>query len=378
MFFSIAADRSAQMTKPGTRDVTIREALPADARALVDVIMIINEETEFLGTAEDRPLWAEHPERGLGEMRERGTGFYAIALEGDEIVGFLGAFPGNFARARGIVYVAHIGMRTAHRGRGIGRRLFEATEAWARARNARRLELRVDVANPHALALYRGQGLEIEGRVPDASLIDGAWHDHYWMGKLLVPVREPHWEPLALAPPMDRVPIGDITVRALAPGDAARVRAWEGILLGDTPIYIKQAHEQAPVAQIEKEIAENARNPRHFVLGAFAGVGDGVRLVGHAGAWFDPWSRSRHDGFVNVNVLREAWGLGIGRRLWAKVEAWARERGARRLSGAAQAHNLRGLAFAEAAGFRREGQARDYVVIDGRSADRVRLGKVLT
>lgn len=167
-------------------------------------------------------------------------------------------------------------------------------------------------------------------------------------------------------------------MRALVPADATRVRAWESILLGDMPIYIKQAHEQAPVAQIEKEIAESARNPRHFVLGAFAGEGGRQRLVGHAGAWFDPWSRSRHDGFVNVNVLREASGLGIGRRLWARLEAWARERGARRLSGAVQAHNLRGLAFAEAAGFRRDGLARDYVVIDGRSADRVRLGKVLT
>jgi RimJ/RimL family protein N-acetyltransferase len=42
-----------------------------------------------------------------------------------------------------------------------------------------------------------------------------------------------------------------------------------------------------------------------------------------------------------------------------------------------QAHNVRGLAFAEAAGFRREALARNYVVIDGRCADRVRLGKLL-
>jgi RimJ/RimL family protein N-acetyltransferase len=365
------------MVNAGTEGVTIREALPADARSLVDVIMAINEETAFLGTSEDRPMWAEHPEQGLGEMRERGTGVYVIALAGGEIAGFLGAFPGNFARARGIVYVAHIGMRTAHRGRGIGQRLFEATEAWACARNAWRLELRVDVANPPALALYRGQGFEIEGRVPDASLIDGAWHDHFWMGKPLVPAREPRWEPLALEPPPARAPIGDIAIRAIEPSDAARVRGWEGILLRDGPIYLKQAHEQAPVAQIEKEIGESARNPRHFVIGAFVGEGDRARLLGHGGAWFDPWSRSRHDCFVNVNVLRETSGLGIGQQLWAEVEAWAREHGARRLSGGVQAHNVRGLAFAEAAGFRREALARDYVVIDGRSADRVRLGKVL-
>lgn len=366
------------MTTGGAEDVAVREALPADARPLVDAIMIINEETDFLGTAEDRPTWAEHPEQGLGGMRAHGTGVYFIALEGGEIVGFLGAFPGNFERVRGIIYVAHIGMRTTHRGRGIGRRLFEATEAWARARNARRLELRVDVANPRALALYRGQGLEIEGRVPDATLIDGAWHDHFWMGKPLMPAREPRWEPLALRPPVEHAVIGDITIRPLVPADAARVRACEASFLRDAPIYIKQLHEQAPVAQIEKEIAGGARNPRHFVLGAFAGAGDRQRMLGHAGAGLDPWSRSRHDGFVNVSVLREVSGLGIGRRLWAPVEAWAREHGARRLSGAVQAHNLRGLAFAEAAGFRREALGRDYVVIDGRSADRVRLGKVLT
>jgi len=35
------------------------------------------------------------------------------------------------------------------------------------------------------------------------------------------------------------------------------------------------------------------------------------------------------------------------------------------------------VAFAEAAGFRQEALARNYVLIDGRNADRVRLGKVL-
>ena len=365
------------MTGTGTDAVRVREALPADAAALVDVIMIINEETEFLGTSEDRPMWAAHPEQGLAEMRERGTGVYFIALEGDEIVGFLGAFPGSFARTRGIVYVAHVGMRAGHRGRGIGPRLFEAVEGWARARNARRLELRVDVANPRALALYRRQGFEIEGRVPDASLIDGAWHDHYWMSKPLTPEREPRWAPVDLRPPPERAPIGPVIVRAIEPGDAARLRAWERAILGDGPFYVKQVHEQAAVSQIEKEIAESARNPQHFVRGAFVGEPGDERLIGHAGVWFDPWSRSRHDGWVNVNVLREASGLGIGRRLWTEVEDWAHERGARRLTGAVQAHNLRGLTFAEAAGFRREALARNYVVIDGRSADRVRLGKVL-
>ena len=353
--------------------VLVREAVPADAPALVDLIMAINEETEFLGTSEDRPLWAEHPEQGLRDMRERGTGVYIIAIDAGEMIGFLGAFPGGFARTRGIIYVAHVGMRETQRGRGIGAKLFAALETWARRRNARRLELRVDVENPRALALYRSCGFEIEGRVPDASRIGAAWHDHYWMSRPLTPEREPRWAPFDLQPPTGRAPVGPASIRAIEPGDAARLQAWERVILADAPIFAKQTHEIASVTQIQKEIAASAANPRHFVLGAFTGD----RMVGHAGAWFDPWSRSRHDGFAGVNVLREASGLGIGRRLWTEVVRWAREHGARRLTGAVQAHNLRGVAFAEAAGFRQEALARNYVLIDGRSADRVRLGKVL-
>jgi len=366
------------MAETRTDAATIREALPADGPVLVELIMMINEETEFLGTSEDRPLWAERSEDGLREMRARGTGVYFIAIKSSEMIGFLGAFPGDFERTRGIVYVAHLGIREAWRGRGIGPKLLEALEAWARARKARRLDLRVDVDNPRALALYRRCGFEIEGRVPDAALIGDAWRDHYWMGRPLSTEFEPRWAPLDLRPPMRRARIGPVSIRALERNDAARLQAWERAILGEAAIFAKQVSEVASVGQIQKEIAESAVNSRHFVRGAFVGETGQERMLGRAGVWFDPWSRSRHDGFAAVNVLREASGLGIGRRLWEEVEAWARKRGARRLTGAVQAHNRRGLAFAEAAGFRQEAVARNYMVIEGRSADRIRLGKVLT
>ena len=365
------------MAEARTEAVTIREALPADGPALLDIIMAINEETEFLGTAEDRPPWAEHPKQGLREMRERDTGVYFIATEADWMIGFLGAFPGGFARTRGIVYVAHLGVRQARQDRGIGLRLLQAVEAWARARRARRLELRVDVENPAALALYRRAGFEIEGRVPDAAQIGDAWRDHYWMSRRLTAELEPSWAPLELRPPGARAPVGPVSIRAIEPGDAARLQAWERAILGEAPVFTKQADEVASLGQIRREIAASAANPRHFVLGAFVGEARGERMLGHAATWFDPWSRSRHDGFTSVHVLHEASGLGIGRRLWAEVETWARRHGARRLTGAVQAHNLRGLAFAQAAGFRQEALARNYVLIEGRSADRVRLGMVL-
>jgi RimJ/RimL family protein N-acetyltransferase len=366
------------MTEARTQAMTVCEAQPADGPMLLDLVMAINEETEFLGTSEDRPPWAERPEQGLREMRERGSGVYFVAIEAGRMIGFVGAFPGGFARTRGIIYVAHIGVREARRGRGIGLRLLEALEGWARARRARRLELRVDVDNPSALALYHRSGFEIEGRVPDAAQIGDAWRDHYWMSRPLTAEREPRWAPLDLRPRAERVPIGPLSIRAIESGDAARFQAWERAILGEAPVFTKQANEVAAVAQIQKEIAASAANPRHFLLGAFVSEPGRERMLGHAGAWFDPWSRSRHDGFVSVTVLQEVSGLGIGRGLWGEVEAWARRRGARRLTGAVQAHNPRGLAFAQAAGFRQEAVARNYILIEGRSADRVRLGKLLT
>ncbi len=219
--------------------MTIREALPADGPALVDLIMEIHEETEFLGTSEDRPPWAERPEQGLREMRQRGTGVYFIAIDSSEPIGFLGAFPGGFARTRGIVYVAHLGSRVAWRGRGIGTKLFEALEEpRQRAHRARRLELRVDVDNPSALALYRRSGFEVEGRVPDAAQIGDAWRDHYWMSQPLTAEREPRWAPLELRPPAEGAPHRPpLHPPDRAHTDAARFQAWERALLSQAPVF---------------------------------------------------------------------------------------------------------------------------------------------
>ena len=49
----------------------------------------------------------------------------------------------------------------------------------------------------------------------------------------------------------------------------------------------------------------------------------------------------------------------------------------RRLTTTISAHNTRALRFATARGFRQEAFSPRYAVIDGRVADRVRMGKIL-
>ena len=61
----------------------------------------------------------------------------------------------------------------------------------------------------------------------------------------------------------------------------------------------------------------------------------------------------------------------------AFYDAWAREEKVRRLTGLALAHNTRALRFATAMGFREEVLSPRYAVVDGRTADRVRMAKWL-
>jgi RimJ/RimL family protein N-acetyltransferase len=82
-----------------------------------------------------------------------------------------------------------------------------------------------------------------------------------------------------------------------------------------------------------------------------------------------------HNAYVSINVLRSHWRRGIGRRLAAEVDTWARKDNVRRLTGLLQAHNTRALRFAAACEFREELVSPRYAVVDGRVVDRVRVVK---
>jgi hypothetical protein len=101
----------------------VRRAVPADVPALDHAIAKIDEETEFLAVpGEYMRRWAPGFAERLAAMNAKGTGAYVIAEAGGEIVGFLGAFAGGLKRTRGVVYIAHVGVRRAWRGQGASAR----------------------------------------------------------------------------------------------------------------------------------------------------------------------------------------------------------------------------------------------------------------
>ena len=107
-----------------------------------------------------------------------------LPVDGRRVIGFVSGACGERERNRHSVHIA-VGMLDAYTGRGIGRRLMDAIEAWARGVGARRLELSVMMHNERALALYLGCGYSIEGRMRGEFLVDGKLVDAYFMGKIL-------------------------------------------------------------------------------------------------------------------------------------------------------------------------------------------------
>jgi RimJ/RimL family protein N-acetyltransferase len=374
----------------------VRPAVPADVPALAQAIATIDEETEFLGKpGEYLRRWAPGFAERLAVMNAKGTGAYVIAEHGGEIVGFLGAFAGALERTRGVVYIAHVGVRSAWRGRGVGAALFAAIEDWARAHGAWRLDLRVDTQNARGLALYTKRGFAVEGRIVDGACTDGVWRDHFLMAKALRTLDGPPWEPLELehdpekwvavfgerSCSSDNRPTGEGTdapvgFRRLRADDAGKLRAFQLALTGETPFLPMQPTDVPDEANMATNLAEGLKQPGRFDLVATVGGEDRERIVGHALAEREVPTRMQHNAYVAINVLRSHWRRGIGRRLAAAIDAWAREQNLRRLTGLILAHNTRALRFSAAAGFREELVSLRYAVIEGRAANRVRVVKV--
>jgi RimJ/RimL family protein N-acetyltransferase len=357
-------------------EIVIREARPEDARALNRAIGQVEDETEFLGEPGEYLSWAAGFAEHLRAQQERQSGVHLMASHGNEIVGFLAAFAGAVERERGSIFIASVGLRRSWRGRGVGTRLFGAVEDWARARNAWRLELRVDTENERGLALYRKRGFVVDGRIADAFHVDGGRREHFLMGKPLRAIDAPSWAPLELAP----APAGDagaLRFGRLRPEDAPLLCRWERQLLAETPFLLKQPQEVLDEPALARAIAAEAARTDRFSLAAFSAVNGSEVVVGYGSASKEAPRRMRHDAFLSVNVLRSHWRQGIGGTLAAHLGSWARENGVSRLTMTVTGHNRGALRFAEAHGFKIEATSPRYAVIDGRAADRLRLAKLL-
>lgn len=131
-------------------------------------------ERRWLGFLEGPPLAATH---AFVDSILRGAGVQFVALnEADEVVGWCDIVRLDQETFRH-AWRLGMGLLPAVRGRGVGRRLAEASIAAARERGAERIELEVFASNSHALALYEKLGFAREGVRKRARKLDGEYDD---------------------------------------------------------------------------------------------------------------------------------------------------------------------------------------------------------
>ena len=142
--------------------VSIRQAKPEDAAALVELGAAIGREPEawLLNTDGWRTVGEER--RYLRALKRHPDAAVYVAEDDGAIVGRLSVARDPHSASR---HVADLGLMVAagHRRRGVGRALLGQAVLWARDAGVRKLELHVFPWNEPAIRLYEDFGFVREG-----------------------------------------------------------------------------------------------------------------------------------------------------------------------------------------------------------------------
>lgn len=153
---------------------TLRTATPDDAEAIAAVWRAIVAEGGL--TVVDPPFTVAQERAYLEQLSPRGR--QTVAVVGQIVVGFQSLDPyATFTRAMDHVGVLGTFVLRPWRGRGLGRRLTEATLAHARQVGFAKFVVAVRADNPGAQAFYRALGFQPCGRLTRQAFVDGRYVD---------------------------------------------------------------------------------------------------------------------------------------------------------------------------------------------------------
>ena len=163
----------------------IRNIEVNDAEEFLKFTKLLDEETKFmLYEPNERAVTVEEQTQSFMRIKKAKDTIFFIAIEGERIIGFVAGIGSSIKRINHSLSIA-IGILTDYQGKGIGTKLLNRVEAWAREHNKQRLELTVMVHNELAVKLYTKQGFIIEGTKKHSIKIDNTLIDEYYMAKLL-------------------------------------------------------------------------------------------------------------------------------------------------------------------------------------------------
>jgi len=163
--------------------IKIRSIQISDASKFANMQSELDKETKFMMLEpEERRIDIKQTGKMIEDIHKNND-FLFIAEADNEIVGFISAICGTPNRIKHCAYIV-IGIKQSHQGCGIGGKLFNELDRWAKDRKLKRLELTVMTHNTIAKALYEKHGFVVEGIKKASMCIDGEYIDEYYMGKV--------------------------------------------------------------------------------------------------------------------------------------------------------------------------------------------------
>ncbi len=166
-------------------NIIIKAATPDVAASILELNHKLDSETIYRAFAPgERETTVEQYSDHIGRLEASINSTILIAWDSDMAVGILEAIGGCFKRTEHIVHV-NIGILKSHWRMGIGIKLFDALENWARQNNIKRIELSVFTDNKRALALYNKLGFREEGLKKDSFLVNGNYYDEFLLSKII-------------------------------------------------------------------------------------------------------------------------------------------------------------------------------------------------
>ena len=145
--------------------IQIRHPRAGDGEALVRLMNALDEETSFMMLEPgERTTTAGEQEQSIQAFLESTSQVMYVADAGSELVGFVAGL-GRSANRNRHAMSCIIGVKQQASRQGLGTRLMQSLDTWARRHGFTRLELTVMAHNHRAKRLYLSMGFEIEGTI---------------------------------------------------------------------------------------------------------------------------------------------------------------------------------------------------------------------
>lgn len=138
----------------------------------------------------DRNTWSPlnspgHPPVNADSLRKLKRTHVIVACINDTPVGYVHLMETVRPPTSRHVVTISIAVALEFQGKGIGTRLLQQAEVWAREHEKRKLILRVLTTNPRAIALYSRCGFIEEGRLRNQFFIEDTYVDDVLMYKMI-------------------------------------------------------------------------------------------------------------------------------------------------------------------------------------------------